>query len=233
MTNNVLTQVKELTELVWVNFTVGLHNLGEFVKVMFRYYSNLKFMKIDLALRGMYLFHNPFTISKRFLIKQGEEDVYAYGETPLTTLEKIAEECQIKATDVVYELGAGRGYVCFWLNCFIGCRVVGIECIPEFVERAQRVQKRLGVPDVEFRLGDFCRSDLSGATVIYLYGTCLQEDAIKSLIQNLSKLPAGTKIITVSYPLSDYTEEPLFEVMKRFSCQFTWGEGDVYLQMKS
>lgn len=231
MEKNYKRDVKEVFELIWVNLIVQMRNSIEFFKVVFHYYSNLNFFKADLSLRLMYLFHNPFTLSKRFLLKKGEKDIYAYGETPLTTLELIAKECQISAKDTVFELGSGRGRTCFWLNCFIGCRVVGIEYVPEFVERANRIKNKLGVNGVSFRLEDFLEADLRGATVIYLYGTCLEDHCIEKLAEKFASLPAGTKIITVSYPLKDYTEKPIFEVMRHFSAPYTWGEADIYLNV--
>ncbi len=223
--------MKEFFVLLGINLVVFFRNLIEFIKVAFRYYGCIPFLKADIALRLMYLFHNPYSISKRFLIKKGEKDIYAYGETPLTTLELISRECGIGPTDCVYELGAGRGRGCFWLRSFIGCSVVGIEFVPEFVERAQRIAKKLGLQRIEFRLADFLQCDLQGASVCYLYGTCLEDQAIDVLIEKFAKLPPGTKIITVSYPLSDYTEKPSFEIMKHFTAPFTWGKADVYMQV--
>lgn len=223
--------LKEFFSLFWVNLVVSLRNAIEFVKVAFNYYGNVSFLKADLSLRLMYLFHNPYKISKRFLMHKGAKDVYAYGETPLTSLEIIARECRIGPQDCVFELGAGRGRTCFWLHSFIGCSVVGLEYIPEFVDRANLIKKKLGFKKIEFRLADMLTADYSGATVCYLYGTCLDESSIEKLVSKFSKLPSGTKIITVSYPLTDYAAETAFEVMKRFTVPFTWGTSDVFLQI--
>lgn len=224
--------IRDFFALLWLNFVVLCRNLVEFIKVAFKYYSNFSFLKADLSLILMYLFHNPFSISKRFLMQKGEKEIYAYGETPLTTLEMIAEECNISPSDCVFELGCGRGRSCFWLNCFTKCRVVGIDYVPDFIDRAKRIQSRLGIKDVQFRLADFQQADFSGATVFYLYGTCLDDETIKNLIGKFSKMPKGAKIITISYPLTDYTDKPYFEVLKRFSGTFTWGEADVFLHLR-
>lgn len=223
--------LKEVISLLWLNFTVQLRNLFDFFYDAFRYYSNYTFFKADFSLKLMYLFHNPFSISKRFLIAKGESDIYAYGETPLATLEKIAEECRIKKNDYVFELGCGRGRTCFWLNSFIGCKVIGIEMIPEFVERANLIRKKLKMDNVAFQCMDMCDADFQGATVCYLYGTCLDEATIHTLIQKFAKLPAGTKIITISYPLTDFTDDNNFEVMKCFTSSFPWGDTEVYLNV--
>lgn len=223
--------VKEFMSLLWINLKVFLKNLVEFLKVAFRYYGNVSFFKADLSLRLMYLFHNPYKISKRFLMNRGADEVYAYGETPLTTMELIANECGITNEDCVYELGAGRGRTCFWLNSFLGCSVVGIEYIPEFVERANLIAKKLKLKEITFQLADMLKVDLRGATVCYLYGTCLDDFSIEKISRQFAKLPKGSKIITVSYPLSDYTEDDKFVVLKRFTAPFTWGVADVFLQV--
>lgn len=226
-----MTDFKEFLQLLWLNLVVLKRNFVEYVKVVFKYYSNLSFAKVDTSILLMYFFHNPFKISKRFLLQKGEKDVYAYGETPLTSLDLIAKECRIKKEDIVFELGAGRGRGCFWLNRFIGCQVVGIEYIPDFVERIERIKRKCPFPDVQFRNEDMLKSDFSGGTVFYLYGTSYEDDFILKLVEKFKKLPFGTKIITVSYPLKDYTDQPIFEVMKRFPVRFTWGTADVYLQI--
>lgn len=223
--------IKEFFTLLWVNFVVCVRNIIEFVKVAFRYYGSFSFLKADLALRLTYLFNNPFKISKRFLEKKGADDVYAYGETPLTSLEIIAKECGLNSKDCVYELGCGRGRTCFWLHSFIGCSVVGIEYIPEFVERANSIKNRLAISNIEFRLADMTTADFNGATVCYLYGSCLDDRVISKLAERFAKLPRGTKVITVSYSLAEYFGKGSFELMKRFSVPYTWGNADVYLQV--
>lgn len=224
--------VQESAELIWIRISFQWQSFIEWMKVAIRYYPNPTFFKIDMALLCSYLFRNPYRMSKKFLMRKGESDIHVYGETPLTSLDLIAEECRISSQDIVFELGCGRGRACFWLSCFKKCRVVGIEHIPDFVKRAQRIKEKLDVKNVEFRLENMFEGNFSEATVIYLYGTCLDTSSILKLIRRMSKLPSGTKIITVSYPLSDYTSEPLFEVMKRFPVRFSWGMADVYLQYK-
>ncbi|HEV8052784.1 MAG TPA: methyltransferase domain-containing protein [Parachlamydiaceae bacterium] len=223
--------IKEFFTLVWINFVVCIKNVIEFGKVAFCYYGSFSFLKADLALRLSYLFNNPFKISKKFLEKKGAEDIYAYGETPLTSLEIIARECGLNAKDRVYELGCGRGRTCFWLHSFIGCSVVGIEYIPEFVERANSIKDRLSIPNIEFRLADMTTADMPGVSVCYLYGSCLDDKTIKKLADHFSRLPAGTKLITVSYSLTEYSPKGTFEVMKRFTVPYTWGDADVFLQV--
>jgi len=226
------SEPSENENLMKVKIATQWKNSVDFFKTAINYYGNFRFCKIDLSLLLLYFGNNPFTISRDFLRSIGEEDVYAFGETPLATMDFIARECQLSKNDTVFELGCGRGRTCFWLNSFLGCKAVGIDFIPQFIDIANTIKKRYAVNDVEFRLEDMFKTSLDGATAIYLYGTNLKDRQIINLIDRFKELPVGTKIITISYPLTDYTSEPLFEVMKHFTAQFTWGEADVYFQVR-
>lgn len=231
MSQTHLSSFIEFCKLFVVNLGVQGKNFWEYCKVVAKYYLSWRFLKADIALRSMYFFNNPFSISKRFLKNKGAEDIYAYGETPLTTLDYIVQECKVKPSDTVFELGCGRGKTCFWLSEYYGCSVVGVEQIPDFVERANLIAQKLHIQRVAFRNENMLDTNLKSASVIYLYGTCLEDSFIESLAKKFEGLASGTKIITVSYPLSDYVNQSKIEVMKRFPAKFTWGMADVYLHV--
>ncbi len=233
MTQSFFSKIKEISILLFVNLKVSLINLVEWIHVAIKYYPCFEFFKIDLAFFLSYLWINPFRVSKHFLIQKGEKEIYSYGETPLTTLDWIARKCHLSAQDVVFELGCGRGRTCFWLNQFIGCAVVGIDYVPIFIEKAQKIKKRFHVQRVSFRLEDLFQADFTGATVIYLYGTCFSAGYIDLLIERFSHLPEGTKIITISYALTKFQPEAPFELIEQFPASFTWGTTDVYLQIRN
>lgn len=227
-----MRRLTKYLRLFWLRLVVSCRNLVEFIRVVYLYYPNWEFGRLDLYLLRNYIGQNPYRISKKFLEEKEEKEIYAYGETPLTTIEKIAQECHLTSEDVVYELGAGRGRTSFWLFFFVGCQVVGVEYIPLFVKIAQKVKRRFGVKGVKFLYRDILDVDYSDATVIYFYGTSSDTSLIQQLIDKLKGLRSGTKIITVSYPLTSYMNEPLFELVKTFPAQFTWGETHVFLQVR-
>lgn len=233
MANPFFSILKEHLALLWIHLKVKVINLVEYIRVVTRYYPRHHFAKIDATLLFTYLFSNPFRLSKHYLEERGEKEIYTYGETPLTTLELIATECELSSKDVVFELGCGRGRTCFWLNQFIGCTVVGIDYVPAFIEKGLSVKSRFHLQHIYFRLKDLFQADLRGATVIYLYGTCFSAGYIDLLIDRLSQLPKGTKVVTVSYSLREFQPKAPFRVLKQFSAPFTWGETDVYLQIKA
>ena len=222
----------EYAKLFFLNLIVQKRNLVEFIKVIYRYYPKISFMKIDLTLLLSYLFNSPYKISKKFLIEREENDIYAYGETPLTALDKISKYARLTDRDVVMELGCGRGRTCFWLRSFIGCKVIGVDYIGSFIEKANKIKSDFGLDGIDFVCEDMFNTDLSKATVIYLYGTCMDDDSIEKLTKKIEKLPSGTKIITVSYPLTDYTQKQYLELMNVFPVELTWGTADVYIHYR-
>jgi SAM-dependent methyltransferase len=190
------------------------------------------FIPYEKAFCHVYWFRNPFRICKRFLQQRGEQLVDAYGETPLLVFAQIARACELRSDDVVIDMGCGRGKGVFFLSHLLGCKVIGIEWIPLFVEIAQSIVNAVAPKlPVFFRCQEMCSVDFSGATVIYLYGTCLSDEEIISLVGRFELLASDVKIITVSFALSDYSS--CFQSVKKFTACFPWGEGEVYLNCKS
>lgn len=220
-----MKSIGETLYLFVLFFQIKAKAFIEECRIRRRYWPNVAFQICDRQLCFHYRFKNPYRISKRFLIKQGADDIYCYGETPLTTLEKIAKECSISSHDSVIELGCGRGRGVFFLATHFGCNVKGIEWIPEFVGPAHRIAAYC--PKVSFACEDMLTTDLSKASIIYLYGTSLDDATLEHLIKRFEKLPIGTKIITVSYPLTGK-----FELCKQFNAEFPWGRTQIFLQKR-
>lgn len=220
-----------LNKHLFLNIKTTYFRLWEWLRVAFRYYPReIKFIWIDGLLALQYLWRNPHQLSRAFLKHRGESNIYGFGETPLTTLDSIAKECRLQSKDIVFELGCGSGRTCFWLNTFVKCPVVGVDYLPKFIKKAQRVKKLAHLTQVDFIEQNFLNVDLHKATVIYLYGTCLEEDQIKQLANHFSHLRPRTRVITVSYPLTDYSSQ--FKLTKTFSARYPWGRAEVFLQEK-
>ena len=219
--------------LFFLKIEQSFYGLIDFIQVAFYYYSkNFQFMKADLFLRSFYLFDSPYSISKRFSVEKKEHNLYTYGETLISSIDIISKTCEIEAYDHVFELGCGIGRTCFWLHFFIRCKVTGIDYIGQFISRANKIKERLNLDRINFIQENYLNVDLTEATVIYLYGTTLDEIEIEQLIEKFKTLQPGTKVITVSYPLTDYCSNDLFELMKCFSVKYPWGSAEIYMQIK-
>lgn len=197
------------------------------IETIRRFYRNWRFALIDLLLGGFSLFSNPYRTCRKFLQRRGERDIYAYGETPLATMEKIAIECALRPQDHFVELGSGRGKNCFWVSQFIGCKATGIEWIPSFVRLSRFIKALFQIEKLSFQMADFKQADLSQATFVYLYGTCLSEEQIRTVAQSIEKLPNNSKIVSISYPI----KSRYLKLRKSFSVSFPWGETAAYLSI--
>lgn len=221
--------MRKFLTILFLNFKTTFFRLFDWVRVVFLYYTlKPRFIWIDLLFVCHYFLKNPHAVSRDFLRQKGEKNIYAYGETPLTTLDKIVRECRILSKDLFYELGCGSGRSCFWLQTFVRCQIVGVDYLPAFIEKANRIKRCSGMLKMDFILEDMLSLDLKPATAIYLYGTCLEDTVIEKLICQFKHLRPYTKVITVSYPLTDYCNG-IFKVTKQFSGRFPWGEADIYL----
>ncbi len=204
---------------LWVRY----FNCRDLVKTIFLYWRNPRFAVVDITLLLSYFFKSPYRIGREH---NNEEP---YGETPLATLDTILHHCPIGADDVVYELGSGRGRVCFWLALYKGYKTVGVEYIPTFVERAQKIACYFGVSNVEFRLGDMLTTNLHDASWIYLFGSALPDESVEKLCNSLEKLKPGTKILTISYPLTAYTSSDKILLIQTLNAEFSWGQTQCYI----
>jgi SAM-dependent methyltransferase len=219
----------QLCKILLLNIKTTYFRIFEWLRVALRYYPReWGFVWIDLLLAVQYLWKNPHRISKAFLRAQGAKNSYGFGETPLTTLDHIAKKCRILSHDFVYELGCGSGRTCFWLQTFVGCQVVGVDYLPAFIKKANRVKRLSSSNKIHFIQEDMLQVNLRKATVIYLYGTCLEEQVIERLVGHFRQVRPLAKVITVSYSLAEY-DSTLFRVSQHFAARFPWGKADIYL----
>ena len=208
--------------LFFVSLQAFFFNCKEFFRVLIRYWSCFAYFKKELCFFYNYLFFNPYTANRALGLEP-------YGETPLTTIEMIAKKVALTKDDVFLELGSGRGRTLFWLSHFYGCQVVGIDYNPYFIKRCLKISQACGIHNATFICADTRVCHFDEATVLYLYGTLLSDEDVDILIKKFSKLRKGVKIITISFPLSDY-EKTKFQLLSSFDVEFPWGKTTCYVQ---
>ena len=224
--------IKNICTLLFLYFWVKIQNLFEWMKVVCLYYKKPAFALSDLVLMLAYLFINPYRISKNYLKRMERENIYTYGETPLTGFAKIMSTAKVNSEDVVFELGCGRGGSCLWLHDVVGCRVVGVEEIPVFIKIARWISKFLKKQRIEWRQEDILNTDFTGASIIYFYGTGFEGAFLDRFLPKLESLPKGVKCITVSYPIREYNTSTAYDVQESLKVRFPWGEAQVFIQVK-
>lgn len=180
-----------------------------------KYYKSPKFAALDLFYSFLALFSNPYRVCRKFNQKKGLKEIYTYGETPFSTYEKIAELAGVKKGDTWIEMGSGRGRGCFWLDHFVGCKVIGVEWVPQFIRLSKCTKAIFRMNQTEFLNEDIRNVDLKNATFIYLYGLYPEID-----------IPKNVKVITTGEPLDG------FSVRVSFWVRFPWGRTRAFVQEK-
>jgi SAM-dependent methyltransferase len=93
-----------------------------------------------------------------------------YVPTPQPVVDAMLELAQVKAEDVVYDLGSGDGRIVITAAKKYGARGVGIEMDPALVTQAREHAAAAGVANrVRFVTGDLFAADIRPATVVALY----------------------------------------------------------------
>lgn len=190
----------------------------------FRHSSSI----IEMVFLLYSFFSNPFRVNNLFYKRTKKNGIHTYGETSFSAFQTLKDILNLKKGDTFYDLGCGRGKLCFWVACKSACQVQGWDWNPTFVSRANRLKRLLGIYNLTFACRDFTKEDLSAATCIYLFGLFLSDDQIIDLQNRFSSLKSGTRLVCVSFPFSS----ELFVSRQTFLFSFPWGKAKAYLQIK-
>ncbi len=136
--------------------------------------------------------------------------VHSAEEVPfITTPDRVAmamlEIAKVGPTDHVIDLGSGDGRIVILAAKQFGARGLGVEIVPDLVQRSRLNAQRVGVEQrVEFREQDLFKTDLSAATVITMY---LLPDVNLQLRPLLLSLEPGTRIVSHDWDMGDWPPE--------------------------
>lgn len=123
-----------------------------------------------------------------------------YVPSPWPIVDEMIKLADIRADDVVFDLGSGDGRLVTAAAKRHGARGVGIEIQTNLVELADIQAKHEGVADrVKFVAADLFDTDLRSASVVTLY---LLPRFVTRLVPKLrAELAPGSRIVSHDYPL--------------------------------
>jgi SAM-dependent methyltransferase len=122
--------------------------------------------------------------------------------TPDNVTREMLKLADVKASDNVIDLGSGDGRIVIVAAKHFGARGLGVEIVPELVEKSRDNARKAGVADrAEFRVQDLFATDLSQATVITMY---LLPEVNLQLRPRLQKLKPGTRIVSHDWDMGDW-----------------------------
>ncbi len=139
-----------------------------------------------------------------------------YLQTPDEAVIKMLEMAQVRANDVVYDLGSGNGKIVIAAAQKFGAKAIGIEIDPELIRESERelkaaIAKTPEIRDqIKFIKQDLFKSDLNDATVITLY--LLPQANLRVRSEILPKLKSGTRIVSYKYDLGDLAAKQIQKI---------------------
>lgn len=216
--------------LILLNWANHFWNFWLWLGEIRAFYADWHLMQADLLWMLNYGLQSPFTLSRQALQTEAlPDDLSVYGETPWTTLARIAEAAGLQAGDQVIELGCGTGRTLLFFYYALGCKVRGYELVPAFVARFERLHRQLKLgSDVQILQQNWFDADLSAGQFFLLVGTCYSDDSLRQALHCLEQIRPGAVVASVSYPLRSVAFKPV----QILELPFSWGRGTVYLQEK-
>lgn len=122
-----------------------------------------------------------------------------YVPTPQTVVDKMLELAEVKAGDVVYDLGCGDGRIVVTAAKKYGVKAIGYDIDPQRVKEARENVKKAGVEHlVRIEEADVFTLDLTGASVVTLY---LLPALNVRLMPQLAKMKAGSRIVSHNFDM--------------------------------
>ena len=122
--------------------------------------------------------------------------------TPPAVVDAMLKLADVKASDVVYDLGCGDGIIVTTAAQKYGARAVGIDIDPKRVQEATERAQKMGVSDkVKIIQGDLFESDIKEASVVTLY--LLTSLNIKLAPKLKKELKPGTRVVSQSFNMGD------------------------------
>jgi len=128
-----------------------------------------------------------------------------YVPTHESIVDEMLTMAEVKATDVLYDLGSGDGRIPITAAKRFGTRGVGVDLNPVRIREANDNAKAAGVTDkVRFIQGDLFEQDFSEATVVTLY---LLPEVNMKLRPKILEMKPGTRVVSHNYDMGDWKAE--------------------------
>lgn len=120
--------------------------------------------------------------------------------SPTAVIRQMLELADLKAGEVIFDLGAGDGRTVIMAAKTFGARAVGVELREDLAKKALSTIHSNGLADrVTIVNGDIFGVNLSSADVIFLYLTTSANEKIRAKMEN--ELKKGVRIVSHDYEI--------------------------------
>jgi SAM-dependent methyltransferase len=136
-------------------------------------------------------------------IAKGASPDVPYVSTPHAIVDEMVRLADVKASDVVYDLGCGDGRLVIAAVKKTGCRGVGIDIDPDRIKESRANARAAGVENrVRFVEQNFFASDIGEATVMLIY--LFPDVNIRLRGKFLSEMKPGSRLVSHAFDMGDW-----------------------------
>ena len=136
-----------------------------------------------------------------------------YDVTPQNVVEAMLKLGEVKAGDVLYDLGSGDGRIPITAARQFGIRAVGIDIDPQLIAESQANAKAAGVERlVSFRNEDLFTADIKDASVVTLFLHDSLNEKLRPKL--LAELKPGTRIVSHAFRMGDWPPQQEAQVAR-------------------
>jgi len=129
-----------------------------------------------------------------------------YVATPADVVDAMLKVANVKATDVLYDLGCGDGRIVITAAKEYGARGVGFDIDPQRIKEATASAQQAGVADrVRFVEADLFEANISEASVVTVY--LLSSLNLKLRPKLMRELKPGTRVVSHAFDMGDWKPE--------------------------
>lgn len=120
--------------------------------------------------------------------------------SPVLVIQYMLKLANLKAGEVLFDLGAGDGRTVMMAAKSFGARAVGVELREDLAKKALSSIHDNGLSDrVTIVNGDMFGANLTSADVIFLYLTTSANEKIRSKLEN--ELKKGVRVVSHDYEI--------------------------------
>ena len=128
--------------------------------------------------------------------------------SPSVVVEYMLKLADLKAGEVLFDMGAGDGRTVIMAAKTFGARGVGIELREDLAKRAMGIINESGLDNrVTILNDDMFKVNLTSADVVYLYLTTSANDKIRPKLE--SDLKKGARVVSHDYEIIGWKPEKI------------------------
>jgi hypothetical protein len=142
----------------------------------------------------------------------GEGSLAPYVSTPCRVVRGMLSIAELKAGEVLYDLGSGDGRIVMLAAAEFGARAIGLEKEDDLIEKSRDAIRKLHLDDkVKIISGDLLKAELDAADVVTMYLSPGGNREVKPKLEH--ELRRGARVVSLEFEIQGWTLQKLDKIV--------------------